>query len=71
MPLPHERDESPDPAPPDPRPEMQRAAGDLARGLVDTEGRKQAVEIFEQGGENRTRSAGRRTRHPYKRLQRR
>lgn len=35
--LPHERDESPDGQDMKPRPDMQQAASDLERGLVDTD----------------------------------
>lgn len=35
--MPHERDESPDPAVPPPQPEMEQASRDLSRGLVDTD----------------------------------
>jgi len=46
--LPHERDEIADPAMGEPQKEMRRAARDLENGLVDTEGRAQALQIFER-----------------------
>ncbi len=35
--MPHERDESVDPAVPPPEPEMKQASVDLSRGMVDTD----------------------------------
>ncbi len=35
--MPHERDESVDPAVPPPEPEMKQASVDVSRGMVDTD----------------------------------
>jgi len=71
LPLPHERDESPDPFTVDPQPGMRRAGADVAKGLVDTEERKQATDVFERSGGNGNRTGRRKSRHPHQRLRRR
>ena len=50
--LPHERDESTDPEAVEPQPQMRQAASDVKRGLVDTEGRKDALQVFHRAGKN-------------------
>ena len=35
--MPHERDETVDPAVPPPEPEMKQASADVSRGMVDTD----------------------------------
>ena len=56
--LPHERDEIADPAMGEPQKEMRRAARDLENGLVDTEGRAQALQIFEHASRAGTTEPG-------------
>jgi hypothetical protein len=51
-PLPHERDESPDSRPAEPQPQIRKAASDIKRGLVDTEGRQDALQVFNRAGKN-------------------
>jgi hypothetical protein len=48
--LPHERDESPDAGPAEPQPKIRAAASDVNRGLVDTEGRQEALAVFNRTG---------------------
>jgi hypothetical protein len=55
--LPHERDESPNTGPHPPRPEIQQAARDVERGLVDTEARGTPSNV-PRGRGRRRRSAG-------------
>lgn len=50
--LPHERDESTDSGAVEPRPQMRQAASDVKKGLVDTEGRKEALHVFNRAGKN-------------------
>ena len=50
--LPHERDESTDSGAVEPQSRMRQAASDVKRGLVDTEGRKEAVRVFDRAGKN-------------------
>jgi hypothetical protein len=50
--LPHERDESTDSEAVEPQPQMRQAAADVKRGLVDTEGRKDALQVFHRAGKN-------------------
>lgn len=71
LPLPHERDESPDPIAVEPQPAMRRAGADVAKGLVDTEERKQAADVFERSSGNGNRTGRRKSRHPHQRLRRR
>ena len=54
--LPHEHDESPEPAASEPSPVERQAHDDVARGLVDTERRQDAVKVFERslGARKRT-----------------
>ena len=65
--LPHERDEFADPAVGEPRQEMRRAARDLENGLVDTEGRAQALRIFERANRADTTQLDSRNSRPRKR----
>jgi len=50
--LPHERDESPDSRPVEPQPQIRKAASDVKRGLIDTEGRKDALHVFNRARKN-------------------
>ena len=59
--LPHERDEIPDAKRSAPQPAMDQAARDLSRGLVDTEARSKAVEVYDGSAEPRK---SRKARHP-------
>ena len=54
--LPHEHDESPEPASSAPGPIERQAHDDVARGLVDTDRRRDAVKVFERslGGRKKT-----------------
>ena len=49
---PHERDESTDSIAVEPQPRIRQAASDMNRGLVDTEGRKDALQVFNRAGKN-------------------
>jgi hypothetical protein len=53
--LPHERDETPDPAPGRDRTKIARAAADLAAGRTDTDCYGIARKVFQRAGRGRSR----------------